>query len=80
MAEIDINDNEEILKTGCDALIAALGVGGFIKFTRLFYGGKGDYTKEKYERPEMSWDEIMSELEKLRLEREQNKSNPLAEV
>ncbi|MBR6887617.1 MAG: hypothetical protein IKN16_04145 [Selenomonadaceae bacterium] len=74
MTEIDINNDEEVLKIGCDALITALGVGGFIKFTRLFYGGKGDYTKEKYERPEMSWEEIMDELEKIRLERENGKT------
>ena len=78
MAEVDINNDEEVLKKGCDALIATLGIGGFIKFTRLFYGGKGDYTKEKCERPEMSWEEIMSEIDKLHLEREQKNSTQLA--
>ncbi|MBR2734400.1 MAG: hypothetical protein IKD80_09205 [Selenomonadaceae bacterium] len=60
MAEIDINNEHELLNAGYDALIKALGVGGFLKFMGHFHGGTGDYTAEKYERPEMSFPEIMA--------------------
>lgn len=69
MTDVDINNERELLHAGYTALIKALGVGGFLKFIGHFYEGKGDYTKEKYERPEMSWDEIMAELETIRRER-----------
>ena len=70
MLNIDINNPDEVRRAGFKVLSKELGAAGFIRFMQQFYEGKGDYTKEKYERPEMSWEEIMAELEQLRLERE----------
>lgn len=78
MLNIDINNPDEVRRAGFKVLSKELGAAGFIRFMQQFYEGKGDYTKEKYDRPEMSWEEIMSEIDKLRLEREQNNSTQLA--
>ena len=68
MAEIDINNEHELLSAGYDALINALGVGGFLKFMGHFHGGTGDYTAEKYDQPEMSFPEIMAGIERMHAE------------
>lgn len=74
MLNIDINNPDEVRRAGFKVLSKELGAAGFVRFMQQFYEGKGDYTKEKYERPEMSWEEIMDELEKIRLERENGKT------
>ena len=51
MAEVDINNERELLHAGYQALIKALGVGGFLKFIGHFYEGKGDYTKKNTSDP-----------------------------
>ena len=38
----------------------------FFYFTEQFYKGEGDYTKEKYEKPDefIPWEQLEAELEK----------------
>lgn len=52
--------NSEIRRAGTDALLKALGPMGFAKYLEEFdNGGTGDYTKEKYERPDYSLEDIL---------------------
>ena len=51
----------EIRKTGTEALVKALGPIGMARYLEEYdNGGKGDYTKEKYEQPDYSVEEILS--------------------
>lgn len=59
--KLNITNSIELQKNGLNALKAALGVTGTLKFLEQFdNGGSGDYTAQKYEReePELSDDEI----------------------
>ena len=57
MINVDYDNPEELRRAGFDALINALGPVGFTKFMQQIYPGTGDYTKEKYEQPEMTPEE-----------------------
>lgn len=60
-AKLNVMNGMEIQKSGLQALQAALGVTGTIKFLEQFdQGGFGDYTREKYESdtPEPTDEEI----------------------
>ena len=61
---IDINDSVAVREAGYKALTEALGRAGFLKFMQLMYEGKGDYTKEKYERQDdnISWEQLEAEI------------------
>ena len=51
----------EIRKSGTEALVKALGPIGMARYLEEYdNGGKGDYTKEKYEQPDYSIEEIIS--------------------
>ena len=64
MAQVNLNNTEEIKEAGFKALLDALGPAGFIKFFQQMSPGKGDYTKEKYEQPEESREKILQDLQK----------------
>ncbi|MDR1748924.1 MAG: hypothetical protein LBR47_07675 [Spirochaetaceae bacterium] len=56
--QIEINSIVEIRKEGLKALREALGFAGMVQFIHQYENGEGDYTKEKYEQPDLSLDEI----------------------
>ncbi|MDR0305406.1 MAG: hypothetical protein LBI42_01065 [Chitinispirillales bacterium] len=62
---IDTNDVMTIQSVGMRALKKALGAEGTKVFLRQNARRAGDYTKEKYEIPEPSLDEIVEEMRKL---------------
>jgi len=59
---VNVKNPGEVRKAGMRALNAALGYDGAQAFMRQSFGGKGDYTKEKYDRPEPSFEELTVEL------------------
>lgn len=68
MLDININSPYEVRKAGFKVLLEALGPVGFARFMQQVSPGTGDYTKEKYERPEMTEEEFREELKKMRRE------------
>lgn len=57
---IKIMKTSEIRRSGTEALVKALGPIGMARYLEEYdHGGKGDYTKEKYEEPDYSIDEIL---------------------
>jgi hypothetical protein len=63
-ATVNLNSLIEIRKVGLQALKDALGPVGMVKFIQQYENGYGDYTKEKYERPDLAIEEIDSLLRK----------------
>ena len=57
-ATINVNNLMEIRKIGLQALKDALGPVGMVRFIQLHESGYGDYTKEKYQQPNMTVEEI----------------------
>ena len=58
---IKIDKPSEIRGTGTEALVRALGPVGMARNLEEFdNGGNGDYTKEKYEQPDYTIQEILS--------------------
>lgn len=57
MMNVDVDNSEQVRQVGLQALMDALGPAGFIKFIQQMSPGTGDYTKEKYEQPEMTPEE-----------------------
>ena len=55
---VDLKDKKELHRAGMEALEKALGPVGALEFLGFFNYNNGDYTKEKYERPEPSIEEI----------------------
>ncbi|MDR2021335.1 MAG: hypothetical protein LBQ14_11290 [Treponema sp.] len=55
---IDMNNLIEIRKTGLQALREALGPVGTVRFIQQYENGYGDYTSEKYQRPNLTVGEI----------------------
>ena len=55
---ININNLIEIRRVGLQALKEALGSVGMIKFIQQYDSGCGDYTKEKYQQPDLMIEEI----------------------
>lgn len=57
---VNVKKGSEIRRIGTEALIKALGPIGMARFLEEFdNGGCGDYTKEKYEQPNLSVDDIL---------------------
>ena len=53
--------SNEVRKLGTEALVKALGPIGMARYLEGYdNGGQGDYTKEKYEQPDDSIEEILS--------------------
>lgn len=61
---VTITDPLEIRHIGLKALNKALGAEGTKVFFDQYFKGRGDYTKEKYELPEPSFEELTNELKK----------------
>jgi hypothetical protein len=59
---INVNNLSEIRKTGLQALREALGPVGMVRFIQQYENGHGDYTKEKYQQPDLTVEEIDSIL------------------
>jgi hypothetical protein len=61
---VNLNILIEIMKVVLQALKDALGPIGMVKFIQQYENGSGDYTKEKYEQPDIAIEEIDSLLRK----------------
>ena len=55
---LNLNNPIEIRTIGIQALKEALGPVGMVRFMQQYDMGYGDYTKEKYENPDISLDDI----------------------
>ena len=62
MIKYNINDPKEIRVIGMQALMDVLGPVGTAKFIQQYDTGHGDYTKEKYDIPDMTFEEVNSLL------------------
>lgn len=58
MLNVNLNNPIEIRTIGIRALKEALGPVGMVRFMQQYDMGYGDYTKEKYENPDISLDDI----------------------
>ncbi|MBR1742522.1 MAG: hypothetical protein IJ733_11790 [Lachnospiraceae bacterium] len=57
---IDIKKPSEVHQSGTEALVKALGPIGMARYLEEYdNGGTGDYTKEKYDQPDFSVEEIL---------------------
>ena len=65
MMNIDVNNPREVYLAGVAVLSEALGPVGYARFMQQVGACHGDYTKEKYEMPDMSFAEIMAGIEKM---------------
>ena len=52
MLNVDLNNPVDVRNAGMKVLREALGPVGMVKFIQQFDLGYGDYTEEKYERPD----------------------------
>lgn len=58
---MNIVKGSEIRRLGTEALVKALGPVGMARYLEEYdNGGNGDYTKEKYEQPDYSVEEILA--------------------
>ena len=62
--DINLNSPADVRAAGTKILIEALGPIGYTRFIQQFENGYGDYTKEKYEQPDLSFEELDAELKK----------------
>ena len=61
---LNVNNPQAVRAAGLRALKEALGPVGAVKFLQQFdHGGSGDYTKEKYERTDISLEDILGEFQ-----------------
>jgi len=58
IATLNVNNQTEVRKIGLQALQESLGVVGMIRFIQQYENGFGDYTEEKYQKPDFSVEEI----------------------
>jgi len=65
---VDVTDTIEIRAAGIRALNSALGVDGARVFMRQCFGGRGDLTKEKYDRPDLTPVEFAAMADMLKAE------------
>jgi hypothetical protein len=61
---VNLDNLAEIRKLGLQALREALGPVGMVKFIQQYENGCGNYTKEKYNQPDFTIDEIDMLLKK----------------
>lgn len=62
MMDVNINSLADVRLAGIKALVEAIGPVGYVRFMQQFENGYGDYTKEKYLRPEPNFEELDSQL------------------
>jgi hypothetical protein len=55
---INVNNLIEVRRIGLQALKEALGPVGMVRFIQQYENGYGDYTKEKYQQPDLTVEEI----------------------
>ena len=53
MMDVNINSPAAVRMAGMEALAVALGPVGFARFFQQVEDGYGDYTKEKYQKPDI---------------------------
>ncbi|KHM51663.1 hypothetical protein SAMN02745671_01553 [Anaerovibrio lipolyticus DSM 3074] len=61
--KVNIENPAEAEMVGMLALQKALGPVGTVRFLQRLGKGSGDYTKEKYERKELSMEEVMAGMD-----------------
>lgn len=61
--KINIKNPAEVQIAGMLTLKKALGSMGTVRFLQQFDQGKGDYTKEKYTKPDPPIDEVIAGME-----------------
>ena len=59
---VNLNSPAEVRRAGLSALNRELGPAGMTIFLQQFESGSGDYTKEKYETPDIPMEELASQL------------------
>lgn len=64
MMDVNLNSPADVRNAGAKVLVDALGPVGYTRFIQQFENGYGDYTKEKYEQPEPSFEDLDTELKK----------------
>ncbi len=64
MMDVNLNSPVDVRAAGTKVLVDTLGPIGFARFIQQFENGHGDYTKEKYDQPEPSFEELDDELKK----------------
>lgn len=62
MMDINVNSLVDVRSAGTRVLVEALGPVGYARFIQQFENGYGDYTKEKYLLPDLSFEELDSAL------------------
>jgi len=62
---LNVNNLMEIRKIGLQALKEVLGPVGMVRFMQQYENGYGNYTKEKYQQPDLSIEEIDNLLKKI---------------
>lgn len=62
MMDVNVNSLADVRLAGIKALVEAMGPVGYVRFMQQFENGYGDYTKEKYLRPEPNFEELDSQL------------------
>jgi len=65
MTTASLSNMTEIRTIGLKALLEALGPIGMARFMQQYDAGYGDYTKEKYELPDMAMEEIDNALKSI---------------
>lgn len=60
---LNVNSAAAVRVAGLRALNEALGPVGMVRFLQQLEDGRGDYTKEKYARPDESIDELDARLQ-----------------
>ena len=61
-ATFNVNNLTEVREMGLQALREALGPIGMVRFIQQYENGYGDYTEEKYQKPDFTVEEIDSML------------------
>jgi hypothetical protein len=56
---------QELINQGYEALVNGLGPVEAVRFLQHFSHGKGDYTKERHQRPTPSIDQIVKQMQQL---------------
>jgi len=57
-ATLNVNNLLEVRKVGLQVLNDALGPIGLVRFIQQYENGIGDYTKEKYQKPDYTVEEV----------------------
>ena len=57
-ATLNVNNLMEVRKVGLQALNEALGPIGMVRFIQQYESGSGDYTEEKYQKPDLTVEEV----------------------